>query len=240
MVVNLLNRRDVYHPPLRRQIVWTYLARRGRSWDALEPQEVVRIVNLLERNLQEEPNSDQNLRFWVQAVRRLKQPPSIEAVIERVSYWKANSNTLDPVYYLYVFNVLQVLEGSVWAREDARRYIEECRQMARFRRNRTKSLEWLGVGTGITRLVYHSELGKWLRDKDFWENTQYLSRVQGRIARIDGPQSGQIEIEGGLYAFFVPARGDYSAGRSENKLVDFYLGFSYDGLRAWEVKDVIP
>lgn len=237
---NLLNRHDTYHPPLRRQIVWTYLARRGRSWDALEPREVERIVNLLERNLQEEPNSDQNLRLWVQSVRRLKQPPSIEAVIERVSYWKANSETLDPVYYLYVFNVLQVLEGSVWAREDARRYIDECRQMARFRRNRTKSLEWLGIGTGINRLVYHSELGRWLTDKDFWENTQYLSRVQGRIARIDGPQSGQIEIEGELYAFFVPARGDYSAGRSENKLVDFYLGFSYDGLRAWEVKDVIP
>ena len=74
----------------------------------------------------------------------------------------------------------------------------------------------------------------------FWENPQYLSRVQGRIARMSGPQSGRMKIEGGLYAFFVPARGDYSAGRSENKLVDFFLGFSYDGLRAWEVKDVIP
>jgi tetratricopeptide (TPR) repeat protein len=234
---NLLDRRDAYHPPLRRQIVWTYLARRDRSWDSLQPQEVERIVHLLEKNLQEEPDGDQNLRLWVQAVRRLRQPPSIEAVIERVSYWKANSHTLDPIYYLYVFNVLHVLEGSVWAREDARRAIEECRQTARFRRNRTKSLEWLGVGKRINRLVYHSELGRWLTDRDIWENTQYLARVQGRIARIDGPQSGQIELEGGLYAFFVPARGDYSAGRSENRLVDFYLGFSYDGLRAWEVRD---
>jgi tetratricopeptide (TPR) repeat protein len=236
---NLLNRNDVYRPPVRRQIVWTYLARRDRSWDALEAREVERIVGLLENNLQEEPNSDKNLRLWVQAVRRQKQPPSIEAVIERVSYWKANSGGLDPVYYLYVFNLLQVFEGSVWAREDARRYIDECRQLARFRRNRTKSLEWLGVGKGIRRLIYHSELGNWLTDKDFWEKTEQLARVQGRIARIDGPQSGQIEIEGGLYAFFVPARGDYSAGRSENRLVDFYLGFSYDGLRAWEVKDVL-
>jgi tetratricopeptide (TPR) repeat protein len=235
---NLLSRRDVYRPPVRRQIVWTYLARRDRSWDALEAREVERIVGLLENNLQEEPNSDKNLRLWVQAVRRQRQPPSIEAVIERVTYWKVTSGGLDPVYYLYVFNVLQVLEGSVWAREDAKRYIDECRQLARFRRNRTKSLEWLGVGKGIRRLVYHSELGNWLTDNDFWEKTQQLARVQGRIARIDGPQAGQIEIEGGLYAFFVPARGDYSAGRSENQLVDFYLGFSYDGLRAWEVKDV--
>ncbi len=234
---NLLSRRDTFHPPLRRQIVWTYLARRERSWDALEPREVERIVALLESNLQEEPSSDVNLRLWVQAVRRLKQPPSVEAVIERVSYWKASTDTLDPIYYLYVFNVLQVLGGSVWARDDAKRYIEECRHRARLRRNRTKSLEWLGTGKGINQLVYHSELGKWLTDKDFWEKTQRLSRVQGRIARIDAPQSGQIEIEGGLYAFFVPARGDYSAGRSENQSVDFYLGFSYDGLRAWEVRD---
>ena len=235
---NLLHRRDVYSPPLRRQIVWTYLARRDRLWDALEPREVERIVALLESNLQEEPSSDQNLRLWVQAVRRLKQPPSVEAVIERVSYWKVNAATLDPTYYLYVFNVLQVLEGSVWAREEAKRYIEECKYAARLRRNRTKSLEWLGNGKGITKLVYHSELGKWLTDKEFWEKTQRLSRVEGRIARIDTPQSGQIEIEGGLHAFFAPGRGGYQSGYSENQRVAFYLGFSYDGLRAWEVKNI--
>ena len=254
---NLLRRPDTYRPPLRRQIVWTYLARNGREWDRLEPREVDRIVTLLEENLYEEPNSDKNLSLWVQAVRRSKHPPSIEAVIERVGYWRANSGSLDSVYYLYVFYMLQVLEGSILARYEAKRYIEECSRMARTRQNRTKSLEWWGIGNGINKLVYHSELGEWITDKstgkDFWAKTSRLARVRGRISRYDAPQAGQIEVAGsGLNAFFVPARGMVAhstmadgatthGGFSRddvNKLVDFYLGFSYDGLRTWEVKEV--
>ncbi len=234
---SLLARRDAYHPPVRRQIVWTYLARRGRSWDALPEKEIDRIVELLEANLNEEPYDDRNVRMWVQAVRRSKRAPSIDAIIERVAYWKSNSETLDAAYYLYVCHALKALQGSSLAREEARRYIEESRDMARLRRSRTKSLEWLGKGSGIQRLVHHSELGEWDREKNFWERTGYLERVRGRIAGIKGPQAGQIEVEGGLIAFFVPAHGGYARGRSENKLVDFYLGFSYDGLRAWEVAD---
>lgn len=234
---NLLTRKDTYAPPIRRQLVWTYLARQQRSWYGLEAREVDRIVELLEQNLREEPQSDTNLRLWVQAVRRAKSAPTTEAVIERVGYWRTNANSLDSVFYSYVFYALQSIEGSALALDQANRFIEESRNRTRFNRNRTKSLEWLGKASGITRLVHHSQLGNWDRAKDFWENTSLLERALGRIARIDAPQSGEIEVEGGLKAFFVPARGDYSRGRSENRAVTFYLGFSYEGLRAWEIKD---
>lgn len=233
----LLIRKDIYAPPIRRQLVWTYLARQQRSWYGLEAREIDRIVDLLEQNLREEPQSDTNLRLWVQAVRRAKNAPSTEAVIERVGYWRSNANSLDSVFYSYVFYALQSIEGSALAVDQASRFIEECRNRTRFNRNRTKSIEWLGKGTGITRLVHHSQLGNWDRSKDFWENTSPLERAVGRIARIDAPQSGEIEVQGGLKAFFVPARGNYSRGRSENQAVTFYLGFSYEGLRAWEVRN---
>jgi tetratricopeptide (TPR) repeat protein len=233
----LLARQGVYRPPVRRQIVWTYLARRGRSWDGVPTREVDRIVSLLQDNLQEEPHSDTNLRLWVQAVRRSTHPPTIEAVIERVGYWRTNADSLEACFYLYVFYVLAALDGSVLARDNAMRFIDESRTRARFRRNRTKSFEWLGSGTGVGRLVHHSQLGEWLPETEFWESTGSLARVSGRIAKIDAPQAGQIEVKGGLPAFFVPGRGDYARGRSENQRVTFFLGFSYDGLRAWEVKD---
>jgi tetratricopeptide (TPR) repeat protein len=234
---NLLSRRDTYRPPLRRQIVWTYLARKDRAWDRLDSREVDKIVTLLEDNIQEDPANEKDLRLWVQAVRRSTHPPSLESVIERLGYWRANSGALDAIYYLYVCNALLAIEGSALAREDAIRYIEECRQIARSRRNRTKSFEWLGGGSGINRLIHHSQLGDW-DTRDFWANTSLLLRVTGRIAKIEGPQAGKIEIEGGLLAFFVPSRSGHSESRSENQLVEFYLGFSYDGLRAWEVKGV--
>lgn len=234
---SLLSRKDSYHPPLRRQIIWTHLARHNRSWNSLSDRDLQRVTALLEENLQEEPSNDKDLRLWIQAVRWSKYPPSLESIIERVSYWKANSGTLDSVYYLYLLYVLSALQGSVQARDYAERYMEECRQIARFRRNRTNSFEWLGTGSGINSLVHHSELGQWQADTEFWEKTGQLQRVQGRIHSINAPQQGYIELKGGLLAFYVPARSNHSRGRSENQPVDFYLGFSFDGLRAWEVKD---
>ena len=234
----LLHRRDVYSPPIRRQIVWTYLARKGRSWDDLPERELVRAAELLEDNLNEEPNNDHNMRMWVQAVRRVPDPPSIESVIEKVAYWQANTGSLDATYYMYVLNAIQVLEGSALARESVNQYLDECRNRARLRRNRTKSFEWVGPGIGLSKLVHHSRLGDWNRPFDFWENVQPLNRVTGRITRIQGSEAGFIEVPGGMSAFFVPAKGGYARGRSENQAVELYLGFSYDGLRAWDVKPV--
>ena len=112
--------------------------------------------------------------------------------------------------------------------------MEECRELTRFRRNRDRSYEWLGEGPGIARLVHQSRLGDWGPDQGFWKNTEPLTRVSGRVARINGPQAGMIELAGGLEAFFVPARSGLSRGH-ENTPVQAFLGFSYDGPRAWDI-----
>ncbi len=233
---NLLARPGIYGPPIRRQVVWAYLARRGRTWDGLTNREADRIVELLEQNIREEPDRESNLRLWVQGVRRATTPPSIERVIERVTYWRANSDSLDAVFYLYVMHALLCFEGFVTARDAVARFIEESRQKARIRRNRTVSSEWLGGGSSLRRLVHHSQLGEWDQAQQFWKDGGRLERVEGRIARILGPQAGELELTSGLRAFFVPGRGDFTRGQDENKQVSCFLGFSYEGLRAWEVK----
>ena len=235
---NMLHRNDVYSPPIRRQIVWTYLARKSQSWENLTATELVRARGLIEANLDEEPNNDRDMRMWVQIARRVPHPPSIESVIEKISYWKANSGSIDATYYLYVFNAILALEGSVLSLELASQYLEECRSRARLRRNRTKSFEWVGPGVGLSKVVHQSRLGDWDRTSDFWMDVRPLSRVTGRISRIRGSEAGHIEVAGGMSAFFVPAKGGYALGRSENQAVEFYLGFSYEGLRAWDVKSV--
>ena len=198
----------------------------------------MRAKSLIEDNLDEEPNNDRDMRIWVQIARRVPHPPSIESVIEKVSYWKTNSDSIDATYYLYVFNAILALEGSILASELVSQYLEECRSRARLRRNRTKSFEWVGPGDGLSKVVHHSRLGEWDRKSDFWMDVRPLSRVIGRISRIRGSEAGHIEVAGGISAFFVPAKGGYALGRSENQAVEFYLGFSYEGLRAWDVKPV--
>ena len=231
---NLLSRSDVFKPPIRRQIVWTILRRHDGQWAKLSGREVDRGRRLLEENLAEETRDSTSLRLWLRAVRLASARPSLDSVIERVAYWKLNTGSLDAVFYLYVLHSLRALEGSSQAVADMERAMEECRSLARYRRDRTRSLEWIGEGSGIARLVHQSQLGDW--QGELREFPGLLARVEGRVKSIDGPQKGVIAVSGGLDAFFVPARSDIHAGRDENVLANCYIGFSYDGLRAWSVE----
>jgi tetratricopeptide (TPR) repeat protein len=230
---NLINRSDVAKPPIRRQIVWTILRRHDGQWAKLSNREVDRARALLEENLLEETRDSTSLRLWLRAVRLSTAKPSLDSVIERVAYWKLNTGSLDAVYYLYVLHSLRAMEGSAQAVADMERALEECRSLARYRRDRTRSLEWIGPGSGVAKLVHQSQLGDW--QGDFFKFPELLASVEGRVKSIDGPQKGVIAVTGGLEAFFVPARSDIHAGRDENVLVNCYIGFSYDGLRAWAV-----
>ncbi len=235
---NLLARKEIYRPPIRRQLVQAYVVRRERRWDRLDGKETARIVELLEQNLLEEPNDRRNLRLWMQAVRRVHPAVPLDQVIERISYWKANSAEIDPVYYLYILYAIKVMDGYVLAIDSLKDALEECRRRGRLRPNRTGSFEWIGAGEGLGHLVHYSELGEWSSDRDFWEGAARLSRVRGTIVSISGPEAGLIEVSGGMRAFFVPGKSNHSRGRDENRIVEFYLGFSYDGPRAWEVRTV--
>ena len=231
---SLLSRRDVAKPPVRRQIVWTILRRRDGAWDRIPRKEVDRIQQLLEENLEEEISDSTSLRLWLRAIRQSRTPPSLDSVIERVGYWKVNTGALDAAYYLYVLHTLRALDGSSQASAEAERALDECRKLARFRRDRTRSFEWIGGGEGIGKLVHQSRLGSWVGD--FWETVNDLIRLEGRIGAIDGPQKGHVELSGGVKAFFVPAKSKVYFGRDENVHVECYLGFSYDGPRAWDVR----
>ncbi len=233
---NLLSRPEVAKPPVRRQIVWTMLRRHDGDWASLSTKEVNRAAGLLEENLQEEVNDSTSLRLWLRAIRHAQVVPSLDAVIERVGYWKANTNALDAAYYLYVFHAVRALEGSSQALADMERALEECRGLAKYRRDRTRSFEWIGTREGVGRLVHQSRLGEW--QGDFWQSTGDLALVPGRITSIDGPQKGMIELRGGLPAFFVPGKGDFHYGRDENAAIECFVGFSYDGMRAWDVRRV--
>ena len=64
--------------------------------------------------------------------------------------------------------------------------------------------------------------------------------VRGRIAQIRNQGSGEIELRSGLRVFFIPARGHVPGGyvgQDIGREVEFFLGFSYDGLRAWSIGD---
>ncbi len=228
----------VHAPPIRRQIVWLQLARCERQWEKMLPKQLQRSLDLLETNIQQEPNEDRNIRLWLQGARFQSPPPSLALAADRIATWRMRGDSLDAIYYLYVLKVLEALDGSAIAANDAQKNIEICRAKAGFRRDRTRSFEWLGTGTGLRRLVHQDQLGGWDDAAGFWRNTQPLLRIHGVVSKIHAPQSGEIELRWNMKVFFVPAAADMAYGRDENRPVSFYLGFSYEGLRAWAVRPV--
>ena len=232
---NLLTRRDLVHSGTRRQMVYTFLGR-YRTWKEMPANSVDRCMRLLSENLEENLRSESDLRLWLQATRFATQLPSLDSVIEKVSYWRANTNTLEANFYLYVLLVLRILKGTRIDLDVARECLETCKVLSRYKRNRTNSFEWYGPGDGVQGLVHQSLLGDWDATTNFWGSAESLSRANGVISRVEGPESGTIQIAG-LDAFFVPAgrRQDPITRGEVNRRVDFYLGFSYSGLRAWSV-----
>ncbi len=241
---SLLNDRDVYAPPIRRQIVHAYLNRKRRDWAALPPREIERIVTLMEDNLREEPGSDYNIRIWFRAV-RYSERQDINIVLDRLATWKAIGDAEEAYFYLYVLHALKAIDGSIVERGRSLEFIKHSADKSRYRRNRHLSQEWLGVGEGLSRLVHYNELGNWDRDKNFYQDESKLARIKGYVSHYKGPEAGTIELVScGLPAFFVPATvkvGNRVTGITKDHLnlpVTFYLGFSYDGLRAWSVEEL--
>ena len=233
---SLLSRDDVYHPPVRRQIVYA-LKDRTKVWTNMSQNNLACCIRLLQDNLDEQPYNEPDLRQWLQAVRFATNRPSIDSLIEKVSYWKTNTNALEATYYLYVLYALKALDGLSVERDLADRFMNESVQLSRTRRNRRNSFEWLGEGGDIGRLVHQSVLGKWNTDLNFWSNSRALKRVEGIIVKWRGPQAGEIEISG-LPCFFVPNSNPQKplSEDSINRRVNFFLGFSYSGIRAWDVE----
>ncbi|RGD60447.1 hypothetical protein DR950_24065 [Kitasatospora xanthocidica] len=234
---SLLGRTDIDRSSVRRSLVWVYLKKSQGQWQNVKHKDMQTIETLLRENLRERASDDRTMRLWIRAARHAVKPPTIDELLGQLDIWHRDNPSLDSSYYLYVLQVLKYLESSSpVARGEADRYLEECRRRAQFRTDRTRSFEWLGSGTGISRLVHQTRMGEWDRSQDFFKHSSLLERIQGRVGEYVGPTKGGIDI-GGLKAFYVPGRAGHQRG-SAHKRVTFLMGFSYEGLRAWEVRDL--
>jgi hypothetical protein len=194
------------------------------------------MVELLEANVLEEPASNDNVKLWFRAYRQSRHQ-DIDVAIDKLSIWRANGDSVEANYYLYVLHALKAINGVESEVPKAEDLIRISQEKARGLRNRTNSFEWLGRGKGLARLVHYSDLGDWDERSDFYLNSELLARVEGRVSAINRPEKGAVELGStGLTVFFVPGKGGFYKGRDENRKVEFFLGFSYDGLRAWDVR----
>ena len=233
---NLLERADVFKPPVRRAIIRAHVDRREGKWDKLPSRELARVVELANANFDAEPGSDYNMRIWLRAA-RTQNALSVDTIAERLAYKGLQNSSPDTAYYLYIMKFLQLDAGDLAVKQELPRLMEECHRLAAGLQRTTTSFEWFGNGHGLGSLVHSSTLGEWDEPQGFFSNPDSLRSVRGLISEIRHQGSGYIELRSGLRAFFVPSRGrphgrgagGYVRG-DINREVEIFLGFSYDGL----------
>jgi len=242
----LVNKRDVYQPIVRRQLVRAY-HRQAESWQNMKIAQRERVLKYLESNIAEPQNKPaiaRDINLWFQAA-RYSNKIDLDAALAKVSRWSALTESSDALFYLYVLTMLKVLEGSDGLVSTARNLINECVSKNLVRDRRTMPVEWYGRESDLRRLISLDSMGKKRADTQCWENTNLLEPLIGftNDTLIKGGR-GHIQMRCGLQAFFVPPHanrgreGGYLDGSIQGiKKVKFFLAFSYDGLRAYDVRD---
>lgn len=202
---------------IRRQIVRTYF--RKKEDYTKDNKTINNILSLMEQNIENEPENEKNFYLWFQAARHSK--VSLEDALSKLSKWKANSRSVDAIYYFYILKVFRALQGYTDATIDAFNLIQECR--AKGKSNIT-TLEWYGKGSDLTKFVSRNSISSDTKEEK-------LELVQGYFTDYQHDGSGKITIADKLEVFFSPTQAKLTSS-DLNKEVEFYLGFSYDGLRA--------
>lgn len=214
-----------------RALARAYIRRGNRDWSSMDEATLRTIAQCLDTSVRVRTPSEAELRNWFQAYRRLPEYNELRA-LERFSSIAEVADSLEASYYLYVLHFMRWRRGEELNQDRIRAHLDATDKLSRYA-NRQWSYEWVGRSPEWCPLTHFSELGEWAGG--FWNHPQPLDRVPGVIEEIEGPKRGWVRIgDGRLRAFFRP--GDkFRRGRDEYAYVDFFLGFSYEGLRAWEV-----
>ena len=227
-------------PVSRRALANAYFARNNRRWSNMQLSELDRIVELTELNLRSPGRRDDDYRLWFESYKLLPEF-DIDEAIGKLGLWASHFPSWRAYYYQYILHFHLWFSGRTNATNEFEEALEKCKKFHFGRRN--ISPQWLGYEPPSCPLIADVDLGEWDKKRGFWENSSSLRRINGIIDDISGPQAGWIKIDGKLPAFFVPAKGRDIEGRStyyqekdENTPVNFLVGFSPEGLRAWSVE----
>lgn len=201
----------------RRQIVRTYF--RKKEDYTKDIKTVNSILLLMEQNIENEPDNEKNFYLWFQAARYSK--VSIEEALSKLSKWKVNSTSIDAIFYFYILKVFRALQGYTDATIDSYNLIKECRTKGK---SNILVLEWCGKGNDLSKFVSRNSITPENKEEK-------LELVQGYFTDFQHDGSGKITIADKLEVFFSPTQAKLTSS-DLNKPVEFYLGFSYDGLRA--------
>lgn len=222
-------------PAIRRQIVRAY-QNIASGFERYDEARLSELLALLEVNILEDTTkTSSNINLWFKVARCSKQV-SIDSALGKLLKWKTTTELIIADYYYYILKTIKGINGTTQAAEDSKRLLEELKLKGANLPNKIKVYEWLGPqlkGGELSQLVEKRRFEQQLDDNG---KLKLLRLIDGTIAEWKHPGHGVIDVNG-LKVFFRPGIGNDKTGIYESdvgKKVKFCLGFSQDGLRAFD------
>lgn len=233
----LLGNNEVDQNYVRRNIVNAYIAKNKFIIETIDKEYLIKIEELLYKNIKNLPD-DKDVRQWIEIARILKvNEERILSVLHQGEFFK---ETLEIAYYLYCYYAIKCINGSELAKEKYYLYKEKCKQLKYFPASKIFCAEWI-YEEGIKKvLLNHRSVGEWQKEKGFFseELPNKLAILNGKVKTFIDRNQGYIEIEDcGIEVFYVPGSANHYSDNKGDK-VEFYMGFTYDGPRAFKVKSI--
>lgn len=235
---SLLDKKEHDKNLVRRQLVNAYLAKNGFNWDNIKGKEVKRILDLTEENLKNKIDT-RDLKLWFEASRILNFDSTLQ--VKKITEWEFKKPSFYTAYLLMCLYGIQAITG---IKSGLDNYVKYKKIIFGRLENKNYSkvfcIEWVGMNINTPLLINNRQVGKWNKGKHFFDSTPTkLTRLKGKVTKYLDRNKGFIEIENiGIEVMYQPGRFDHFSDNAQKQTkVDFYLGFNYDGARAFEVKN---
>lgn len=197
-----------------------------------------RITELMEANIQEEPNNESNIRIWFKSILNQKSNNPAETLrkaIMLLNQWIDNNEyNLEAHYHRYVLTFIEAVQGISGAENRLQEYLYKMRELANAkhitRRKQTYVRYWLGnTNTGIERLRPYNTFP--LREPE--RASKLLLKLKGRVSKYANNTNAYIDAYQ-TDVFFSPSQTEGRINEQHlNQIVVFGVGFSFDGPRAY-------
>lgn len=204
--------------------------------DEQKQKNLIRIIELMQDNMDEDGSNAGNIRLWFEAVMKLKSdnPESIIMdAVTKLNKWIVLTDSVDAHYYRFVLKFIQAIHGSSLAENELPKLLKELKNKSQNLYNRTIPQHWLyNVKDGLGALVSNSRNRKEIIPED--ELAQKLYPLVGRISSNYVNESHAYIKCKGVEIYYNPSATKGEISKSQiNQLVRFGIGFSYDGPRAY-------
>ena len=216
------------------------------SYDNLPEATLRKINQLMTKNMEAISESEADRIRWLETYRRLPEF-SLSKAYQVLLDWPHGDDNIFVCYYRYIIAFLiYSTSGDVEGKEVNRHLIQtESQSRTVYGKNVTVSLNYYGMEGGdksllIPRISTSDEMNELTKEQRAEQHeTQRKERCKLFKGTIESVDDGMINIRfsiDGSRAFIAKTPNIYGvAQESEGQAVSFHLGFSYSGMRAWDV-----